>query len=169
MCLNCRVLRHMHVKGHSRNFCRHKPIFVFSQTATNPANNHTLTTGHTTLLCNAYNLTMNKQKWYFMTFCYRMTGTVTGCCHNLNCCHVMSQKWASSIKVCFNCLNRLVAKHKMTSNNWAGYGNTYPSQNFWTTVCTVNTANLLHSNVAYILNFNASYGKNISIYYSNKC
>jgi len=81
----------------------------------------------------------------------------------------MSQKWASSIKVCFNGLHRLVAKHKMTSNNWAGYGNTYTSQNFLTTVCTVNTANLLQSNVAYILNFNASYGKNISIYYSNKC
>jgi len=57
----------------------------------------------------------------------------------------------------------------MTSNNWADYGNTYPSQNFLTNLCMVNTANLLHFNVAYIQNFNASYGKNISIYYSNKC
>jgi len=30
----------VHVKRHSRNFCRHKLIFVFSQTVTNPASNH---------------------------------------------------------------------------------------------------------------------------------
>lgn len=156
------------LRGHSRNFCCHKPIFVLSQTATNPANNHMLPTGHTNLSRNAYNLTMNKvilqdlqlqDDWQSDSMLPQL---------KLLSCHD-SQKWASSIKVCFNGLHRLVAKHKMTGNNWAGYGNTDPSQNCVTTLCTVNTANLLHSNVAYILNFNASYGKNISIYYSNKC
>jgi len=117
-------------------------------------------TGHTTLLCNAYNLTMDK---YFKTFSYRMLSQL-----KMLSCHY-NQKWASSIKVCSNGLHSLVAKQEMTSNNWADYGNTYPSQNFLTNLCMVNTANLLHFNVAYIQNFNASYGKNISIYYSNKC
>lgn len=130
ICLNCRVLRHVHVKGHSRNFCRHKPIFVFSQIATNPA---TITVAnqsyHSLMQCLQLNneqieVILQDHQLQYDWHSDRMLPQL-----KLLSCHE-SQKRASSIKVRFNGLYRLVAKHKMTSDNWAGYGNTYASQNF---------------------------------------
>lgn len=135
---------------------------------------HTLPIGHTTLSHKAYNLTMNKltepmlpdlplmDEWQTM-HCDRMLPQLKLLSHH------ESRKQASSMNARFHSLRRSVAKHKMTCNNRAGYENTYPPQDFVTALCMVNTANLLPSKLAYILPFNASCGKNRSIYFSNKC
>ena len=95
MCLNCRVLRHMHVTGYSRNICSHKPILVFSQTPKNLANNSHVANWsyHSLMQCLQLN---NEQINKSDTSRPSATGwqaqwlsTVTGCCHYLICCHVI--------------------------------------------------------------------------------